>query len=809
MASSDGRAPTTTVNAYGASSSASQPLGNAAGNEYHDSAALWPQSPVQLARGRQPRDALAKIVSYTVASMDDFETALREYLNAPSDLPAHTEAQLSFWIGTSFMVLAPNVPQSQQQQQQQQQQQPQPPPHLAPQNQQNQQVPPGFQPPNGFPTPYGAPSHTYQSIPDPAVALALPHSFQHQHQHQHHQQQQQQPPAVSNGSHNTTTGKKPQHKVSLSIMEALQPTTDPKDKMRKQRAIAKCCVDAIQRIDGYRYSFHNCWNSREDDSFRFSYYCNDSLLNKDRAANGKGAKLGKRATKPVYDCKGVLSIKFSATKETLDVFYKHVPVHKTYEERAPPPRKDSKRRKYLEENDPETLAKIMNRPKEDSAEPTPRLPKKKKPSKPDPPQPSNTSLESDLRAQSLQSLLLLIRDDPSLPPEPPPPEPEPVQQPPAVLPPPVQAPRNQLPQLQQQQQQQPQQSQQPQRKRPRVSCDVCKVKKTRVSLSNCEEVLQISNRAQCDGVRPFCQTCVDKKRECYYSDPAPSDDRRSSTALGEPVQQAPASASGLSELEKMKKELEEAKARIQQLEQEQRASTTPVQAPQPTARPQSQQQQQQPQPQPQAQALPHTQNQQRHSMPQAQLQAHVQQSQQQQQQRQQVSQNHRQQLQQLNQVAQRRNSPQQIAYSLDNQAAQPQQQQQQRLQSPRQLSQTAQQLPLHTQQNFFTAVNQSPYSALNRTVTQGSMSSQSTQNALSAQNSISSSAGLGQAQPQGLMHNSNNLTGGGSVDASGLYGSVGRSDLNWPPTAYYGFQNTQSQQSQDQWGNARDTNVFR
>ncbi|OSS45992.1 hypothetical protein B5807_08001 [Epicoccum nigrum] len=785
MASSDGRAPTTTVNTYGASSSASQALGNVVGNEDHDSAALWPQMPVQLARGRQPRDALAKIVSYTVASMDDFETALREYLNAPSDQPEHTEAQLSFWIGTSFMVLAPNVSQSQQQQQQQP-----PPPHLAPQNQQNQQVPPGFQPPNGFPTPYGAPSHAYQSIPDPAVALTLQPSFQ-QH-HQHHQQQQ--PPAVSNGSHSTTAGKKPQHKVSLSIMEALQPTTDPKDKMRKQRAIAKCCVDAIQRIDGYRYSFHNCWNSREDDSFRFSYYCNDSLLNKDRAANGKGAKLGKRATKPVYDCKGVLSIKFSATKETLDVFYKHVPVHKTYEERAPPPRKDSKRRKYLEENDPETLAKIMNRPKEDSAEPTPRPPKKKKPLKPEPPRPSNTSLESDLRAQSLQSLLLLIRNDSSLPPDPPPPEPEPVQQPTAVLPPPFQAPRNQLPQ--QQQQQQPlQQPLQPQRKRLRVSCDVCKIKKTR-----------------CDGVRPFCQTCVDKKRDCYYSDPAPGDDQRSSTALGEPVQQAPASASGLSELEKMKKELEEARARIQQLEQEQRASTTPVQAPQPTAHPQSQQQQQpqQPQSQPQAQSLPHTQNQQRHSMPQAQLQAHVQQSQQQQQQRQQVSQNHRQQLQQLNQVAQRRNSPQQIAYSLDNQSTQPQQQQQQqRLQSPRQLSQTAQQLPLHAQQSFFTAVNQSPYNALNRTVTQGSISSQSTQNALSAQNSISSSAGLGQAQPRGLMHNSGNLPGGGSVDASGLYGSVGRSDLNWPPAAYYGFQSTQPQQSQDQWGNARDTNVFR
>jgi hypothetical protein len=78
----------------------------------------------------------------------------------------------------------------------------------------------------------------------------------------------------------------------MSVLEALAPTADPKEKMRKQRAIAKTCVETIQRTDGYRYSFHNCWNSREDDSFRFSYYCNDSLLNKDRAANGKGAKFG-------------------------------------------------------------------------------------------------------------------------------------------------------------------------------------------------------------------------------------------------------------------------------------------------------------------------------------------------------------------------------------------------------------------------------------------------------------------------------------------------------------------------------------
>ncbi|CBX94651.1 predicted protein [Plenodomus lingam JN3] len=426
------------------------------------SQALWPEQPVQLARGRQPRDALAKTIPYSVASMDNFETSLRDYLNNPPDLPEHTEAQLSFYIGASFMVAAstlnttnasshtqpqqtsslpepPSQPHHQHQQpqhQHQQQQQQQPNNHhqqqhqsqsqsqSQSQNQQRQQhpkPPPGYLPANGLSTQYTGSSQPFHSVSNPATDLTLPDFAQ---------------PTESTET-TIVNGDKTDTRVSLSIVEALQPTSDPKEKMRKQRAIAKCCVDSIQRIDGYRYSFHNCWNSKEDDSFRFSYYCNDSLLNKDRAANGKGAKLGKRATKPVYDCKGVLSIKFSATKQTLDVFYKHIPLHKTYEERAPPPRKDSKRRKFLEEHDPEALTRIASRSRDatvvsEERDVTPKA--KKKRAKPDPPKPSNTSLESDLRAQSLRSLLELIQVDPVAAPGPTtlpaPPQPPPFQAPP-------------------------------------------------------------------------------------------------------------------------------------------------------------------------------------------------------------------------------------------------------------------------------------------------------------------------------------------------------------------------------------------
>ncbi|KAF2031336.1 hypothetical protein EK21DRAFT_63660 [Setomelanomma holmii] len=523
--------------------------------------ALWPAQPVQqLPRGRQPRDALAKTVDFIVHSLDEFETTLRDYLNNPPEQPEHTEAQLSFWIGTSFMVSAP--PQSSHSNATALQ---------PPQQQQHVHAPPGYQPANGLTQHYGGPSHPFHgvhSVSDAAMALAMSGY----------------PPTADASDSSTIAGKKAEPKVSLSIMEALQATTDPKEKMRKQRAIAKCCVDAIQRTDGYRYSFHNCWNSREDDSFRFSYYCNDSLLNKDRAANGKGAKLGKRATKPVYDCKGVLSIKFSATKQTLDVFYKHVPIHKTYEERAPPPRKDSKRRKYLEEHHPDALVRIVTRPKQqkdDSEDPEVQArPKKKKTVKPDTPKPSNTSLESDLRAQSLRSLLELIQVDPS-PPEPTPPEPPP--------PPPPQPQQHLAPAVPLQQV--PQQSA-PQRRRPRNSCDVCKAKKTKVS---------------CDGTRPVCQTCIDKKRPCFYSETTSNDEQRQQVEAHETVRQVLAANDGLSELDKMKRELEEAKARIQELESEKRASTTPIQTPQMATRPNSQ-----PQPPPQPQTHhrnPHSQSQ--------------------------------------------------------------------------------------------------------------------------------------------------------------------------------------------------------
>ena len=155
-----------------------------------------------------------------------------------------------------------------------------------------------------------------------------------------------------------------------SVFEALSDWTDPKAMLKKQRVVSKQCILAIQSVDGFRYSFHNSWKSGEDNAYRFSYYCNDSLLNKDRVANGKAGTKGRRATKPVYDCKGGVTIKFSCIRQCVDVIYKHVPCHPTYLQRAPIPRKDAKRRAEWEaENEVRVRRRVISPPCTGSSSP--------------------------------------------------------------------------------------------------------------------------------------------------------------------------------------------------------------------------------------------------------------------------------------------------------------------------------------------------------------------------------------------------------------------------------------------------------
>lgn len=164
------------------------------------------------------------------------------------------------------------------------------------------------------------------------------------------------------------------NRSALSVDAALAPP-DKKESLKKQKSIAKTLIEHVQKADGFRYSFHNNWLSKDDEAHRFSYFCNDSTLNKGRAANEGAGMEHKRKMKPVYDCSGTIHVKFSVTKQSLELHYKHIPCHQTYEERAPPPRKNSKRRKIMEVFEPEKL--IRERKRKEKALKPPRSPKLK------------------------------------------------------------------------------------------------------------------------------------------------------------------------------------------------------------------------------------------------------------------------------------------------------------------------------------------------------------------------------------------------------------------------------------------------
>jgi hypothetical protein len=208
------------------------------------------------------------------------------------------------------------------------------------------------------------------------------------------------------------------NRSALSVHAALAPA-DLKESLKKQKSIGKTLIEHIQKADGMRYSFHNNWLSKDDGAHRFSYFCNDSTLNKGRAAN-EGAGMGhKRKMKPVYDCAGTIHVKFSVAKQTLELHYKHIPCHKTYEERAPPPRKNSKRRKIMEVFEPDKLVrqpKKIGRPKVEKPAKVPkprgRPPKNRRATEP---LPGSAEAASELSNDGLAPLLdFLGSTDPTI-----------------------------------------------------------------------------------------------------------------------------------------------------------------------------------------------------------------------------------------------------------------------------------------------------------------------------------------------------------------------------------------------------------
>lgn len=359
-----------------------------------DSGGVYSTLPITLAKGRPPKEALQnqKTIRFEVRSLEEFETALREHLESNPEHPEHILAKFNFWTGASFLVSPPQDITLRQQQHLGNA--PLPTPSLEsqaqqPQQQQHHNAPPGYQPATAFAaSQYGG---TQTNPPQGYHSVA--------------------PTAPPSDNPSNPPQQQPSDKINMTIDSVLIPTLVRDDRPTKNRQLvfAKALIAAVQRADGFRYSFHNSWYSgRDHRAFGFSYYCNDSFLNKDRAANGKGTKVGKRATKPVFPCGGLVRVLFSAVEKTLVLEYRHNPCHKTYAERAPPARPSSKRRRVGEGD---TGADGVDGNAGSSANGgavQPRPPKKKKRKDNAP----LVSVESELLAQSRESMLGLILTDP-------------------------------------------------------------------------------------------------------------------------------------------------------------------------------------------------------------------------------------------------------------------------------------------------------------------------------------------------------------------------------------------------------------
>ncbi|CAK1365338.1 hypothetical protein CB0940_08923 [Cercospora beticola] len=153
------------------------------------------------------------------------------------------------------------------------------------------------------------------------------------------------PDEFKNGLYETQG--EPDQKHPRAPCSAIINVMDPEAKKIVQRAASRGIMAAIEALDGFRYSFNNAWNAQNDEGARFSFICQDSMQNKDRHANGytrvlkhlkdpTGNERGPR--KPTYDCKGSVSVKFSTSKQSCEVFYRHNAIHETVAARKAAPR---------------------------------------------------------------------------------------------------------------------------------------------------------------------------------------------------------------------------------------------------------------------------------------------------------------------------------------------------------------------------------------------------------------------------------------------------------------------------------------
>ncbi|KAK7189677.1 Beta-glucosidase cel3A [Paraphaeosphaeria sporulosa] len=131
----------------------------------------------------------------------------------------------------------------------------------------------------------------------------------------------------------------------ITIEHALCYGIDGKERLKLQRAIARGFIEAIQAIDGFKYTELQAWSKDGSDGARFKYVCLDSLQNRNRksktkrknsskdADGGNAQNISKRSELSTYDCGGAIYARFSTKREAVNVRYIHNPIHGDVESR--------------------------------------------------------------------------------------------------------------------------------------------------------------------------------------------------------------------------------------------------------------------------------------------------------------------------------------------------------------------------------------------------------------------------------------------------------------------------------------------
>ncbi|KAI1095983.1 hypothetical protein F5B19DRAFT_214209 [Rostrohypoxylon terebratum] len=127
---------------------------------------------------------------------------------------------------------------------------------------------------------------------------------------------------------------------SVNVSETVQ--TQPTDDPVLQRAVAKHIVGAMGVVDSSTWVVRQV--SRGAQGWTFTYICKDSLQAWNRA-NGKNAEKPviasysgpgsldpTNASRPAFDCRGILTIAFSKSARSVVVKYNHTPIHKTVQQ---------------------------------------------------------------------------------------------------------------------------------------------------------------------------------------------------------------------------------------------------------------------------------------------------------------------------------------------------------------------------------------------------------------------------------------------------------------------------------------------